>query len=314
MHIDHTHCSAVPCQATTTCRPALFPCYAWGSCHVHLALYRLCPHLWPGPMQEFIGLFTSPDPLSMQDIMGLFANPDAPRCETSAKTNCPDLPPLQEFIGLFSNPEFVQVGSSLKLLMVAEGEAHIYPRCGGLPAVRLSGELFHRKDCAELVPWQASTRVGCCFLRGAGTPVISASGVHFDANPPRFPSQPQPHQAGPHVCVGHGRRPAVYSPCCITTLHLHPLLRLSPYMNLNPYPTSPIRLAPTCEWDTAAADIIVREAGGVVLQAGKQDNKGNPQQEWKVGAARAGRKGSREEALCMFMFKVPHLTKTPSVY
>jgi 3'(2'), 5'-bisphosphate nucleotidase len=26
------------------------------------------------------------------------------------------------------------------------------------------------------------------------------------------------------------------------------------------------RLAPTCEWDTGAADIIVREAGGVVLQ------------------------------------------------
>jgi 3'(2'), 5'-bisphosphate nucleotidase len=29
------------------------------------------------------------------------------------------------------------------------------------------------------------------------------------------------------------------------------------------------RMAPTCEWDTAAADIIVREAGGAVLQAGK---------------------------------------------
>ncbi len=28
------------------------------------------------------------------------------------------------------------------------------------------------------------------------------------------------------------------------------------------------RLAPTCEWDTAAADIIVREAGGAVLQVG----------------------------------------------
>ncbi|GLC40835.1 hypothetical protein PLESTB_000017400 [Pleodorina starrii] len=74
----------------------------------------------------------------------------------------------EEFIQLFESPEFVQVGSSLKLLMVAEGQAHIYPR-----------------------------------------------------------------------------------------------------------------LAPTCEWDTAAADIIVREAGGVVLQAGKQDNKGNPQQDWK---------------------------------
>ena len=28
------------------------------------------------------------------------------------------------------------------------------------------------------------------------------------------------------------------------------------------------RMVPCCEWDTAAADIIVREAGGVVLQVG----------------------------------------------
>ncbi|KAG2426532.1 hypothetical protein HXX76_011757 [Chlamydomonas incerta] len=74
----------------------------------------------------------------------------------------------EEFIALFQSPELVQVGSSLKLLMVAEGAAHIYPR-----------------------------------------------------------------------------------------------------------------LAPTCEWDIAAADIIVREAGGVVLQAGAQDAKGNPLQDWK---------------------------------
>ena len=35
----------------------------------------------------------------------------------------------EEFISLFNSPEFMQVGSSLKLLMVAEGAAHIYPRC-----------------------------------------------------------------------------------------------------------------------------------------------------------------------------------------
>ncbi len=34
------------------------------------------------------------------------------------------------------------------------------------------------------------------------------------------------------------------------------------------------RMAPTCEWDIAAADIIVREAGGVVLQAGLCDSHG----------------------------------------
>jgi fructose-1,6-bisphosphatase/inositol monophosphatase family enzyme len=42
------------------------------------------------------------------------------------------------------------------------------------------------------------------------------------------------------------------------------------------------RLAPTSEWDTAAADIIVREAGGVVLQAGKVTGKGELLEDWQV--------------------------------
>lgn len=42
------------------------------------------------------------------------------------------------------------------------------------------------------------------------------------------------------------------------------------------------RLAQTCEWDTAAADVIVREAGGAVIQAGAQDSKGNALQDWKA--------------------------------
>ena len=41
------------------------------------------------------------------------------------------------------------------------------------------------------------------------------------------------------------------------------------------------RLAPTCEWDTAAAHAIVTEAGGVVLQAGACDSKGAPLEDWK---------------------------------
>jgi hypothetical protein len=43
------------------------------------------------------------------------------------------------------------------------------------------------------------------------------------------------------------------------------------------------RLAPTCEWDTAAAHIIVTEAGGEVLQAGLCDSKGTLLEDWKVG-------------------------------
>lgn len=43
------------------------------------------------------------------------------------------------------------------------------------------------------------------------------------------------------------------------------------------------RLAPTCEWDTAAAHAIVLEAGGEVLQAGRCDSKGASLEDWQVG-------------------------------
>ena len=36
------------------------------------------------------------------------------------------------------------------------------------------------------------------------------------------------------------------------------------------------------EWDVAAADIIVKEAGGVVVQAGKMSGKGEFLEEWRV--------------------------------
>ena len=48
------------------------------------------------------------------------------------------------------------------------------------------------------------------------------------------------------------------------------------------------RLAPTCEWDTAASHVIVEEAGGSVMQAGLCDNKGKLLEDWKVGR-RVGR-------------------------
>eukprot|EP00955_Chlamydomonas_euryale_P044910 353000-Chlamydomonas_euryale.AAC.14 len=41
------------------------------------------------------------------------------------------------------------------------------------------------------------------------------------------------------------------------------------------------RMVPCCEWDTAAADIIVSEAGGVVLQAGLCDHNGKALEDWK---------------------------------
>ena len=50
------------------------------------------------------------------------------------------------------------------------------------------------------------------------------------------------------------------------------------------------RMAPTCEWDTAAAHAIVLEAGGCVLQAGVCDGKGKLVEgvEWRSALA-AGR-------------------------
>jgi 3'-phosphoadenosine 5'-phosphosulfate (PAPS) 3'-phosphatase len=50
------------------------------------------------------------------------------------------------------------------------------------------------------------------------------------------------------------------------------------------------RLAPTMEWDTAAADVIVREAGGEVLRAGKCDGKSGkllPGEDWSAELERA---------------------------
>ena len=41
------------------------------------------------------------------------------------------------------------------------------------------------------------------------------------------------------------------------------------------------RLAPTSEWDTCAAHIIVTEAGGEVLQAGRCDRKGVALEDWR---------------------------------
>ena len=51
------------------------------------------------------------------------------------------------------------------------------------------------------------------------------------------------------------------------------------------------RMVPCCEWDTAAADIIVREAGGVVLHAGACDSKGKALADWKVGQGSRGGRG-----------------------
>lgn len=46
------------------------------------------------------------------------------------------------------------------------------------------------------------------------------------------------------------------------------------------------RLAPTCEWDTAASHIIVEEAGGTVIQAGVCDSKGKLLEDWQAALAK----------------------------
>lgn len=46
------------------------------------------------------------------------------------------------------------------------------------------------------------------------------------------------------------------------------------------------RMAPTCEWDTAASQIIVEEAGGRVIQAGLCDGKGKALESWRDALSR----------------------------
>lgn len=45
------------------------------------------------------------------------------------------------------------------------------------------------------------------------------------------------------------------------------------------------RLAPTCEWDTAASQAVVEEAGGQVLQAGRCDGRGAALEDWRAALA-----------------------------
>lgn len=45
---------------------------------------------------------------------------------------------MKEFVELFDSPKFSSLGSSLKLLMVAEGQAHVYPRSAEQDTLRLT--------------------------------------------------------------------------------------------------------------------------------------------------------------------------------
>lgn len=47
---------------------------------------------------------------------------------------------MRDFVELFESPTFNSYGSSLKLLMVAEGDAHVYPRCAAATGQSLAAE------------------------------------------------------------------------------------------------------------------------------------------------------------------------------
>ena len=67
-----------------------------------------------------------------------------------------------EFVGEFRAPQFMAMGSSLKLLMVAEGTAHIYPRL------------------APTCEWD--TAAGQCVLEQAGGQLFAPNGEVFTYN------------------------------------------------------------------------------------------------------------------------------------
>jgi hypothetical protein len=75
---------------------------------------------------------------------------------------------MKDFVELFEAPQFSSYGSSLKLLMVAEGDAHVYPRCGaggGGEWARLDSSCSGcgRQECGQ--EWSATHRLAMTVTR-----------------------------------------------------------------------------------------------------------------------------------------------------
>ena len=141
----------------------------------------------------------------------------------------------QDFMAKHKDPSPVQVGSSLKFLLVRTARASSKLSCFG----------------AAIARWLASALHLHCA--GAHCPEMQPRGV--------------PRSAQVNACTFQS---CLCSPAVACVQVAEGLAHVYP------------RLAPTCEWDTAAAQVIVEEAGGSVVQAGLCDNKGNALENWEA--------------------------------
>ena len=142
------------------------------------------------------------------------------------------------FMDKHKNPSMVQVGSSLKFLLVRLCQAQPSAACCNMPLPSACKSVHKMVD---VMPFKL-----------------------------QFPLLMQIKLAG-QLLRSEAR-------CCSFVV---PVLQVAEGL-AHVYP----RLAPTCEWDTAAAHIVVEEAGGTVLQAGLCDNKGNALEDWEAALAK----------------------------
>ena len=182
----------------------------------------------------------------------------------------PPFPPCrQEFIALFQEPEFRSMGSSLKFLLVWGSCTATYA-C----ALRACG-------CGA---GHAAMRKGPLCEGAPGARAASGRPAAADAPAPRAPRltpgggwhRARVSKAGAH---NGGARGAEAGAAAMQTAPFTCWAGLQCSGCACEHPPPPLSL----QWDTAAADIVVREAGGAVLSAGRCSNMGGLLEDWKVG-------------------------------
>ena len=103
----------------------------------------------------------------------------------------------QEFVSGYISPSFAQLGSSLKLLLVAEGQAHIYPR--------MAPTCEWDTAAAHVIVTEAGGEVLCageCDSQGVLLPGVDWRSALAQQQPVRYN---KPNQLNPFFVV-YGRR------------------------------------------------------------------------------------------------------------
>jgi hypothetical protein len=200
---------------------------------------------------------------------------------TVVGSSCLSRPASQEFVATLRRPRFRQLGSSLKLLMVGAAPlSRFFRSCA--PFFGASGRFLppHRTSCSGAC-------AGRLLRRGRRARLCSRCAEHaprgwFFQTARCFPGPAcrRHEECAPRGCPARGGRlPArLHARCTYAAEPPSPSLAQVAEGTAHIYP----RMAACHEWDTAAAHVIVEEAGGAVLQAGLCDGNGRPLEDWKV--------------------------------